>query len=80
MAINLNFTGVEAKQGGEIIAEGEYRCVIDSAGEKTASTGTPGVEVALRIVGGDFDGRFVWGWPSGSSRPPACRSPKALSR
>ena len=60
MAIPVDFTGVEATNGTGPVAEGDHRCVIDSAKETKASTGTPGVEVALRIVGGDFDGRFVW--------------------
>lgn len=58
--IELDFTGVEATSGGGPVAEGEYRCIVDQAKETTSNAGTPGVEVALKIVGGDFDGRFVW--------------------
>lgn len=60
MGISVNFDGVEAQQGGGPIAEGKYMCVIHEAKETTSQQGTPGVEVVFRIVGGDFDGRFIW--------------------
>jgi hypothetical protein len=60
MGIDVDFTGVEATPGGGPVAEGEYRCRIDEAKEKVASTGTPGVEVVLKIMGGEYDGRLLW--------------------
>lgn len=60
MGINVNFDGVEASAVGGPVPEGDYRVIIDQSKETTASTGTAGIELAMRIVGGESDGRFVW--------------------
>lgn len=60
MAIEADFGGVDAQQGGGMPDPGKYLCIIDDVEEKTASTGTPGIGVTFRIRGGDFDDRLLW--------------------
>lgn len=60
MGIVVDFTGVEASQGGGPLPEGEYVCVIDESKEVTSRQGTDGVEMKMRVAEGDCMGRFVW--------------------
>lgn len=65
MSIDLDFTGVpreerESRDDFEPVPDGWYEVRVERAEETTASTGSPGVKVALIIEGGDFDGRWIW--------------------
>ncbi|HWH13294.1 MAG TPA: DUF669 domain-containing protein [Miltoncostaeaceae bacterium] len=60
MAIPVNFDGIEAKAGGGMVPPGEYRVRVEHAEETTASTGTPGIELQLRVVGGPEDGGLLF--------------------
>ena len=49
----------EAREGGRF-PEGAYPVRIVDASEKTASTGTPGVEVTFQVVSGGLKGRQIY--------------------
>jgi len=73
-AVDLDFSGdVKAASGFETLPEGTYNARIDEievretkpkeGEEQIASDGTPAryFSVKYKIMGGDYDGRFVWG-------------------
>lgn len=60
MSPRVNFDGIEASEGFELIPEGTYPARIDSAKETIANTGTVGIEVTLKITEGPYQGRLVW--------------------
>lgn len=58
--MRVDFSGVEPMKGGGLVPEGKYRIQVETAEEGVASTGTPRINMALNIVGGNHDGRTVW--------------------
>lgn len=61
MGIRLNMNGVEPQTGGSgPLPEGEYIVKIIEATEKTASTGTPGIECTMEVLVGEHEGGRVW--------------------
>lgn len=62
MGIKVNFGGVvpSAEPGSGPVPEGEYLVLVDGAEQRTSQQGTPGMNLTLKILGGEFDGRKVW--------------------
>lgn len=61
MGIPTDFNGVESKEGGGVIPDGDYIVRIDKATEIAGRTnGTPGIECTMTILVGDEKDRQVW--------------------
>lgn len=62
MGIPMNLDGVEPQEGGGggPLPDGEYIVRITACAQRTASTGTPGFEMEMTVLVGEFEGRKVW--------------------